>query len=164
MAVVLNRYRVYDEETADTEFKAANGEILPIDNLDTAAIIQAISAASGIPQANISVMAYTVPMFNDYVSETDFVKDILPIIIAVIILALLAFIVWRSLRPVKVTEVETELSVDELLAATREKQKPVEEIDMEEKSEVRKAIDKFVDENPEAVAVLMRNWLSDDWD
>ncbi len=35
---------------------------------------------------------------------------------------------------------------------------------MEEKSEVRKAIDKFVDENPEAVAILMRNWLSDDWD
>ena len=132
--------------------------------MDTEALIQAISAASGIPQANISVMAYTVPMFNDYVSETEFVKDILPIIIAVIILALLAFIVWRSLRPVKVTEVETELSVDELLAATREKQKPVDEIDIEEKSEVRKAIDKFVDENPEAVAVLMRNWLSDDWD
>lgn len=170
VAVVLNRYRVYDEETADTgdlswaEFKEANGEILPIENLDTQMIIQAISAASGIPQANISVMAYTVPMFNDYVSETEFVKDILPIIIAVIILALLAFIVWRSLRPVKVTEVETELSVDELLAATRENQKPVEEIDMEEKSEVRKAIDKFVDENPEAVAILMRNWLSDDWD
>ncbi len=161
---------MYDEETADTgdlswaEFKEANGEILPIENLDTQMIIQAISAASGIPQANISVMAYTVPMFNDYVSETEFVKDILPIIIAVIILALLAFIVWRSLRPVKVTEVETELSVDELLAATRENQKPVEEIDMEEKSEVRKAIDKFVDENPEAVAILMRNWLSDDWD
>ena len=161
---------MYDEETADTgdlswaEFKEANGEILPIENLDTQMIIQAISAASGIPQANISVMAYTVPMFNDYVSETEFVKDILPIIIAVIILAFLAFIVWRSLRPVKVTEVETELSVDELLAATRENQKPVEEIDMEEKSEVRKAIDKFVDENPEAVAILMRNWLSDDWD
>lgn len=170
VAVVLNRYRVYDEETTDTgnlsweEFKAANGETLPIENLDTEGIIQAISAASGIPQDNITVMAYTVPMFNDYVSETEFVKDILPIIIAVIILALLAFIVWRSLRPVKVTEVETELSVDELLAATREKQKPVEEIDMEEKSEVRKAIEKFVDENPEAVAVLMRNWLSDDWD
>lgn len=170
VAVVLNRYRVYDEETTDTgdlsweEFKAANSETLPIENLDTTDIIAAISSASGIPEDNISVMAYTVPMFNDYVSETEFVKDILPIIIAVIILVLLAFIVWRSLRPVKVTEVETELSVDELLAATREKQKPVEELDVEDKSEVRKAIEKFVDENPEAVAVLMRNWLSDDWD
>ena len=170
VAVVLNRYRVYDEETADTgdlsweQFKEANSEILPIENLDTESIIVAISAASGIPQANISVMAYTVPMFNDYVSGTEFVKDILPIIIAGIILVLLAFIVWRSLRPVKVTEVETELSVDELLAATRDNQRPVEEIDAEEKSEVRKAIDKFVDENPEAVAVLLRNWLSDDWD
>lgn len=170
VAVVLNRYRVYDEETADTgdlsweEFKAANAETLPIENLDTEQLIQAISKASGIPQENITVMAYTVPMFNDYVSETDFVKDILPIIIAVIILVLLAFIVWRSLRPVKVTEIETELSVDELLAATKEKQKSVEEIDMEDKSEVRKAIEKFVDENPEAVAILLRNWLSDEWD
>ena len=27
----------------------------------------------------------------------------------------------------------------------------------------RKAIEKFVDENPEAVALLLRNWLNDDW-
>lgn len=26
-----------------------------------------------------------------------------------------------------------------------------------------KAIEKFVDENPEAVALLLRNWLNEDW-
>ena len=40
---------------------------------------------------------------------------------------------------------------------------PLEDIDLEAKSETRKMIEKFVDENPEAVANLLRNWLSEDW-
>jgi len=31
-------------------------------------------------------------------------------------------------------------------------------------SEAKKAIEKFVDERPEAVAGLLRNWLNDDWE
>ena len=38
-----------------------------------------------------------------------------------------------------------------------------EEIELSDKSETRKMIEKFVDENPEAVAQLLRNWLNDDW-
>ena len=130
--------------------------------VETEGIISAISAATRIPVENIQVRVYAVPMFNDYVSSVDFVQDILPIIIAVIILALLGFIVWRALRPVKIIETEPELSVEELLAASKEKQQ-VEDIDLDDKSEVRKAIEKFVEENPEAVALLLRNWLDDDW-
>lgn len=169
VTVVLNKYKIYEEESTDLgdltweQFKLENAET-EVMEVETEGIAQAISSATGIPVENITVMAYSVPMFNDYVSDTEFARDILPIIVAVIILVLLAFIVWRSLRPVEVTEVETELSVDELLAATKEKQRPVEEIDVEGKSEVRKAIEKFVDENPEAVAVLLRNWLNDDWE
>ena len=40
----------------------------------------------------------------------------------------------------------------------------VEEIDFEEKSETGKAIEKFIEENPEAAAALLRNWLNEDWD
>lgn len=51
-----------------------------------------------------------------------------------------------------------------MLASTRENQQAsVDDIDIQEKSETRKAIEKFVDENPEAVALLLRNWLNDDW-
>ena len=169
VTVVLNRFKVYDEETTDLggntweEFKTKNSERVSLE-VDKEGITEAISMATGIPIEKIYVTAYSVPSFNDYVSDTEFTRDILPIIIAVIILALLGFIVWRSLRPIQVTDVDTELSVEELLASTREKQLPVEEIDIDEKSEVRKAIEKFVDENPEAVALLMRNWLNDDWD
>ncbi len=89
--------------------------------------------------------------------------DYIPIILAVVIFGLLAFVVFKSTRPVQVLETEPELSVEALLASTKENQ-PVEDIDLNEKSETRKAIDKFVDENPEAVALLLRNWLDEEWE
>ena len=39
----------------------------------------------------------------------------------------------------------------------------LEDIEVNEKSEIRILIEKFVDENPEAVALLLRNWLDEDW-
>lgn len=83
--------------------------------------------------------------------------------LAVAILGILVFIVLRSARPLTVEEKEPELSVEEMLASTKENQPSVDDIDLQEKSETRKAIEKFVDENPEAVALLLRNWLNDDW-
>ena len=44
-----------------------------------------------------------------------------------------------------------------------ELQEELEDIELEAKSEERKLIEKFVDENPEAVANLLRNWLTEDW-
>ena len=35
--------------------------------------------------------------------------------------------------------------------------------DSMKKSETRLMIEKFVDENPEAVASLLRNWLNEEW-
>jgi flagellar M-ring protein FliF len=88
----------------------------------------------------------------------------LQILLAAVILGILVFVVIRSAVPLTVNETEPELSVEEMLATTREKQPSVEDIDMQEKSETRKAIEKFVDENPEAVALLLRNWLNEGWD
>ena len=44
------------------------------------------------------------------------------------------------------------------------KQEDLEDIGYNEKSDVRVMIEKFVDENPEAVAALLRNWLNEDWE
>ncbi len=38
------------------------------------------------------------------------------------------------------------------------------EIELEERSEIKKQLDKFVKQKPESVAQLLRNWLSDDWE
>jgi flagellar M-ring protein FliF len=80
--------------------------------------------------------------------------------LAVLIAGLLVFIIIRSTKPVAVEETEPELSVEDMLAATRDQ---VDEIDLQEKSDTRKAIEKLVDENPETVALLLRNWLNEGW-
>ena len=172
LSVVVNRYQVYDEAALDDagelddmsweEYQAANGDTTVME-ADFTEIIRAISYGTGIPEENIHVSGYLVPMFNDKVIDTSFANTFLPIILAVIIVAMLAFIVWRGLRPVEVLETEPELSVDEILQATREKEQ-VEDIEYDEKSEVRKAIERFVDENPESAALLLRNWLNADWE
>ena len=69
---------------------------------------------------------------------------------------------WRVSKPEEVVETEPELSVEKLLATTKDNQS-LEDIEFSEKSESKRLIEKFVDENPEAVAALLRNWLNDDW-
>lgn len=172
MSITVNDYVIYNHDKIEEagllddmtwdEYKANNAQITSIEISDE--IYEAVSMASGIPVENITIIGSLIPMFEEAEDSGEFVNNILPIIIAVIILALLGFMVWRSLRPIEVNEVEPELSVEELLSATRDKQAPVEDIDLEEKSETRKAIEKFVDENPEAAALLLRNWLNDDWE
>ena len=127
--------------------------------------IDLISAGTGIDSANISVLAYQRPWFEDSTSGSVFTRVTfwLQIALAAIILGILVFVIIRSARPLTVEETEPELSVEQMLAATKENQPAVDDIDMQDKSETRKAIEKFVDENPEAVALLLRNWLNDDW-
>ncbi len=171
VSVTLVDYVVYNEDTLEEngtldditweEFKKQNGDIVATE-VDPI-ILELISGATGIDVDNIIVYANKVPIFEPSEGNTEFVNSILPMIIAVITLVLLAFIVWRSLRPVEISEVEPELSVEELLSSTKERQ-AVEEIDFEEKSETGKAIEKFIEENPEAAAALLRNWLNEDWD
>ncbi len=171
LGIVALRYRVYDEALLEAdgtlngmtfeEFMAENSERTQI-NL-TVDEITTIANASGVNAANISVMAYEVPKFVEKAETGRTISDYLMIILAVLIIALLIFVVIRGTAPVKVSEEEPELSVEQLLATTKENQS-LDDIEFSDKSETRKMIEKFVDENPEAVAQLLRNWLNDDWD
>lgn len=170
LGIVLLDYRVYKEEelerdgTLDNmtfeEFMTANSERTEITPTD--AQIQLISDATGVDVANISVVAYEVPKFVEKTNTSRGIADYLMIILAVLIIALLIFVVLRGTAPVKVSDEEPELSVEQLLATTKENQS-LEDIEFSDKSETRKLIEKFVDENPEAVAQLLRNWLNEDW-
>jgi flagellar M-ring protein FliF len=40
----------------------------------------------------------------------------------------------------------------------------LQEIEVDEGSESKRLIEKFVSEKPEAVAQLMRKWLNDNWE
>lgn len=174
LAVTFVKNRVYKEDEARSlgyldnmtweEFKSQNANPVQQDVDNT--WVDLISKGTGINTNNISVLAYERPYFEDSESTGVFsrVTFWIQIALAVIILGLLAFVVLRSARPLTVEEKEPELSVEEMLATTKENQPSVDEIDLQEKSETRKAIEKFVDENPEAVALLLRNWLNDGWD
>ena len=47
---------------------------------------------------------------------------------------------------------------------TADASEDMEDIGYSEKSETRLLIEKFVDENPDAAALLLRNWLNEDWE
>ncbi|MDD7402926.1 MAG: hypothetical protein SO170_10005 [Butyribacter sp.] len=171
LAVVALRYKVYDESAleADGTLDNMTFDEFMAQNSDRQAItlsadeINLIAQATGVDSAKISVMAYEVPKFVEKTDDAKGIADYLMIILAVLIIALLIFVVVRGTAPVKVSEEEPELSVEQLLATTKENQS-LDDIEFSDKSETRKMIEKFVDENPEAVAQLLRNWLNDEWD
>lgn len=170
IALVLTRYVVHDEATlkASGELDGMTfDEYIAANNTDTRAavdqeVLDLIEAATGIAQGSIVVTAWEKPIFQAEVSEGFQLSNYLMIILAVLIIALLIFVVFKGTAPVEVTEQEPELSVEDLLATTKENQS-LEDIEFNEVSETRKMIEKFVDENPEAAAQLLRNWLNDDW-
>ena len=168
ISIVAYNTVVYDEDqlkadgTLDNmtfdEFVAQNSD-QTAQNVDQT-VYDAVSQATGIPTDNISIIAYNVPMFNYSDSGRDW-TDYLQIILAVAIFVMLGIVVFRTLRREEEEETEEEVSVEDLLQNQEEEN--LEDIGFSEKSEQRVLIEKFVDENPEAVASLLRNWLNDDW-
>ncbi len=126
-------------------------------------MVTLVANATGIPADNISIIAYDVPIFQADDGSGVAPSDIAQIALIVLVLALLGFVVFTSLRKERnAFEPEKELSVESLLQSTQEHQE-IEDIDLEAKSEVRRMVEKFVDENPDSAAALLRNWLSEEW-
>ena len=124
-----------------------------------------IAQATGFSTNNISFVCYERPQFVESSGKGFGVTDILQILLAVLIFALLGYVVFRSTRKQQEEELEPELSVESLLESTAAKDADdLENIGYAEKSETRVMIEKFVDENPGAAALLLRNWLNEDWD
>lgn len=117
--------------------------------------------ATGISEDRITIVAYESPLFHDKERIKINWTNVLSIVLLIVILGLLAFVILRSMQTAQETAEEEELSVESLLQSTPENE--LEDIDVESKSETRKMIEKFVDENPEAAAALLRNWLNSDW-
>ncbi|MCR4716828.1 MAG: hypothetical protein K5656_06575 [Lachnospiraceae bacterium] len=173
ISIVLNRYRSYYEEEMEeelaenemtfAEYKQANGLSTPLDVDPT--LITSVAMATGIAEENISIIAYEVPLFYEKTSQpiSTLASRYIPYILALLILLLLLFVVFKGMQPVEIEEVEPELSVEALLATTKDNQS-LDDIEFSDKSAARVQIEKFVDENPEAVAQLLRNWLNEDWE
>lgn len=172
ISVACTSYVIYNQETMEKdgtleglnmtfdEFVAANSERVSQEVPED--LVDLVAKATGFSAANISMVAYEIPMFQ-YKEQSPFsLTDILQIVLAVLIFAMLGFVVFRSLRSEEEEPVEEELTIEELIASTQEEEE-LEDIGYTEKSEARILIEKFVDEKPEAVAQLLRNWLNEDW-
>ena len=170
ISVVAATYVVYNEDELEAngtlddmtfdEFVAQNSERIKTDVDED--FFPMVSRATGIPEENISIVAYQIPMFQYSEGSGRTLTDYLQILLAVLIFAMLGFVVFRTMRSEQEEEeLEEEVSVETLLEA--QKESALEDIGFSEKSEARILIEKFVDEKPEAVAALLRNWLNDDW-
>jgi flagellar M-ring protein FliF len=169
IAITAYNNVIYDEDTMKAngqlkgttfdEFVAKNSAMTTT-TPDTA-LITAVSHATGIPEANISLTSYDVPQFHYSENGRSWIEW-LEIAMAVLIFLLLGFVAFRSFRKEKEEEAAEEVSVETLLEEQQEEEN-LEDIGYNEKSEARLLIEKFVDEKPEAVANLLRNWLNEDW-
>ena len=142
------------------QYKLANDirTELPVEQ----SLIMAVSNASGIATGKISILSYEQPFFVDHEGLNIRLNDVLQIILIILILGLLAFVILRSMRQARVEEAEPEISIDDILQSTMA-DNDLNEIGVEEKSEARRIVEKFVEDNPELAANLLRNWLNEDW-
>lgn len=133
----------------------------------------AASTATGIPAAKITVNKLklaqpeivqkpTTEVIRDLINDYGFFALMLILIFGLLIMAI----------PRRKKEEEPELAPAMAAAAAAggpkfivpEPGDPIPEIELEERSEIKKQIEKFVKQKPDAVAQLLRNWLSDEWD
>ncbi len=174
VSVVATTYHIYNQDEMEEdgtldelgmtfdEFVEENSDRVKLEVDED--LYTAVQKATGFSEDNVTIVAYEVPFFQ-YSDDGRSITDYFEIILAVLIFALLGFVVFRSMRREQEEEVEPEpeLSVESLLESTKEAEESLEDIGYTEKSEVRIQIEKFVENNPEATAALLRNWLEEDW-
>ncbi len=148
------------EEMTYEQFKLLNSDPVKITPSDD--LYDMVAKATGIPRENIHITTYDQYQFVDAVKEPVNWEFILTIVLAVLILAFLVYVVFRGMAPVEVSEVEPELNYSEILAE-HGNNASLDDVEFGEKSETRVLIEKFFDENPESVALLLRGWLNDDY-
>lgn len=172
-AIVLKRVRQYTQRELEVlgalddmtyeEYQIRNSEPVTVtDETLLAEYREAFAMATGIDSGSLNIRIIEIPQYLEETSAGLNWNLILTIVLFVIIIGLLIFVVFRVSKPEEVIETEPELSVEKLLATTKENQS-LDDIEFGEQSETKRLIERFVDENPEAVASLLRNWLSDDW-
>ncbi|NLD45626.1 MAG: flagellar M-ring protein FliF [Clostridiaceae bacterium] len=167
-------YGIVDSEKSSMTVALFYGQRVKDDSRITPEFIeqvkQDVSTATGIPSANISVNKYplapleeiTIPVaerIRELVDSYGFFALMLMLIIGLMVSVLPRRKKTEALQPA------AELALAEGPAFMfPENEEVIAEINLEEQSEIKKQIEKFVAQKPEAVANLLRNWLSDDWD
>ncbi len=141
------------------EYKLANNQRTKLE-VDPE-LYSVVAHSTGFPKESITIIAYEENWFVDKEALNVTAKDVVQVVLIILILGLLAFVVVRSMIIEKNRVVEEEISVEDLLQSTPDLE--LQNVDIEAKSEARRMVEKFVDDNPEAVAGLLKTWLNQEW-
>lgn len=174
VAVTVYKYKYYNEEdliknkTINSDltweqFKEQNGTPVLID-IDQQ-LLDTVKTGTGIE--NVTLTGYEKPIFIDKVTKPIKIEQIIVLIILVVLIALLAFALIKKAQPDEIEEVEPEISIEDLIATNkREDEEVADKLAgiSEIESQFKLKIEEFIDENPEAAAQLLRNWLNDEWE
>lgn len=145
-----------------------NGQKIPM--VVDEGLVNSIQYGTGIDR--VALNGYTVTICVDSVIEETPTNQIAMLVVLGILLALVGFALLRATKPRSggSSEYVPDLSVEDLLVGTkqiesqqRRMNRELEDFEFGQESEMKLLLDDFVDENPEAVAQLLRNWISDDW-
>ena len=135
-------------------------------------ILRMAALTTGLPLSNITLMILEEPNFIDII-PTDWDIPLLAMLaVLFFLIALLAIGLLQKAKSAAAAseDAEPELSVEDLLVSTQleeakeEAADEYEAIDYFKENEIKKHIEKFVNEKPEAVAALLRNWINaEEW-
>ena len=84
-----------------------------------------------------------------------------------VLMLILLIVMVVTAMPRKKHETALEFAAAEAAAGgafPEDGKEPLPDISVEEQSELKKQIDRFVQQNPDAVAQLLRNWIAEDWE
>jgi len=136
-------------------------------------VMSAIMLATGLQESAISLIV-TRQINTIEATGVPFISHIPLIVMLAVLLLLLLMLAYGILARQKSEEEEEEgepeLSVEDLLVSTQleeakeEKAQELDAIEFYKDNEIKKHIEKFVNEKPEAVAALLRNWINiEEW-
>jgi flagellar M-ring protein FliF len=125
--------------------------------------------ATGVPMSNITVsIQKLVPEPTPEVKLTDTLTQLLDrfgfYALMLILLIVMVITAMPKKKPaVAALQAATAEGITDGKAAEPDQSKDeIKDINIEEQSELKKQIEKFVQQNPDAVAQLLRNWIAED--
>jgi len=183
LAVTAYKYVRYRQETMENsgelegstweEFKIQKmSETLEKINIDSD-VLEGIKSATGIQKLTIS--AYMKPTFINTLNTKKPMDNFIFIGIMFVLVALFVYALIKKSEPEEIISVDSSLALKDLVSGSGSRprsssnatsaadEEPLDNIEVKD-SRVKKQVEKFADEKPEAVAQLLKNWLSDEWE
>jgi flagellar M-ring protein FliF len=127
------------------------------------------SSATSIPVANISVTKMRlakpiVPIIPITERFQGFIADygvLILLLFLILTLILSLFVRGKKKEDEEVEDLQLQIAEGVI---EPDDTRVFEDIVMEDKSEIRDQLEKLIKQKPEAVAALLRNWLTDEWE